>query len=70
MNRGVEEGTFVLYHEGEVLNSKIEWRQPKIGAEMAGGKVANFHGDGNARGMSRAGRRIISCPGDGSGRQV
>ena len=74
----MEEGTFVLNHEGEVLNSKNEWRQPKIirttilqgGAEMAGDRVANFPGDGNARGISRAGRRMISCPGDGSTRDA
>ena len=46
-NLGVEEGTFVLNHEGEVLNSKNECRQPKIirltilqgGAEMAGAEL-------------------------------
>ena len=58
-----------------MLNSKNVWRQPKIirttilhgGAEIAGGRVAAFPGDGNARGMLKAGRRMIPCPsGDGS----
>ena len=60
MTRGVEEGTFITNHEGEVLNSKNEWRQPKIirttilqgGAEMAGGRVATFPRDGRARSVN------------------
>ena len=75
ITRGVEEGTFVVNHQGEVLNSKNEWRQPKIirttiiqgGAEMAGGRVASFPVAGNtARGVTLAGRRIPPCPGVGS----
>ena len=38
---------FIINHEGEILNSKTEWHQPKIikttilqgGAEMAGGMM-------------------------------
>ena len=30
ITKRVEEGTFIVNHEGEVLNSKNEWRQPKI----------------------------------------
>ena len=45
LTRIIEEGTFIINHEGEVLNSKIEWHQPKIirttitqgGAELAKG---------------------------------
>ena len=55
MTRGAEEGTFIVNHEGDVLNSKIEWRQPKIiwttilqgGAKMAGGQVTTFPLAGN-----------------------
>ena len=47
LTRIIEEGTFIINHEGEVLNSKNEWHQPKIirttitqgGAELAGGEV-------------------------------
>ena len=28
--RVVEEGTFMVNHDGEILNSKSEWHQPKI----------------------------------------
>ena len=45
LTRCVDEGTFIAEHKGELLNSKSEWRQPRIirnvilsgGAEMAGG---------------------------------
>ena len=30
LTRIIEEGTFIINHEGEVLNSKNEWHQPKI----------------------------------------
>ena len=47
LTRIIEEGTFIINHEGEVLNSKNEWHQQKIiittitqgGAELAGGEV-------------------------------
>ena len=47
LNRNIEEGTFMINHAGEVLNSKTEWNQPRIirttilqgGAEMLGGRV-------------------------------
>lgn len=60
ITRGVEEGTFIVNHKGEVLNSKNEWRQPKIirttiqqgGAEMAGGRIATFPLAGNYRSSS------------------
>jgi hypothetical protein len=47
ITRIVEEGVFIINHEGEILNSKTEWHQPKIirttilqgGAEMAGGRM-------------------------------
>ena len=45
--RCIEEGTFIVNQEGELLNSKNEWHQPKLirttilqgGAEMAGGSL-------------------------------
>ena len=54
ITRIIEEGVFIINHEGEILNSKTEWHQPKIirttilqgGAEMAGGMVARFPVDG------------------------
>ena len=50
ITRIVEEGVFIINYEGEILNSKTEWHQPKIirttvlqgGAEMAGGMVRSF----------------------------
>ena len=47
LNRSIEEGTFMINHNGDVLNSKTEWNQPRIiittilqgGAELAGGRV-------------------------------
>ena len=47
LTRIIEKGTFIVNHEGEVLNSKNEWHQPKIirttilqgGAEMVGGEM-------------------------------
>ena len=30
LNRSIEEGTFMINHNGEVLNSKTEWNQPRI----------------------------------------
>ena len=54
LNKSIEEGTFMINHDGEVLNSKTEWNQPRIirttiiqgGAEMVGGRVLPFHRDG------------------------
>ena len=45
---------FMINYDGEVLNSKTEWNQPRIirttiiqgGAEMVGGRVLLFHRDG------------------------
>ena len=47
LTRIIEEGTFIVNHEGEVLNSKNKWHQPKIiittitqgGAELVGGEI-------------------------------
>ena len=44
---------FIINHEGEILNSKTEWHQPKIirttilqgGAEMAGGMMVGCQED-------------------------
>ena len=55
LTRTIEEGTFIVNFNGEVLNSKNEWHQPKIirttiiqgGAEMAGGQVRRFPVTGN-----------------------
>ena len=30
LNRSIEEGTFMVNHRGEVLNSKTEWNQPRL----------------------------------------
>ena len=30
LNRSIEEGTFMINHNGEILNSKTEWNQPRI----------------------------------------
>ena len=54
ITRIIEEGVFIINHEGEILNSKTKWHQPKIirttilqgGAEMAGGMVSRFAVDG------------------------
>ena len=50
ITRQTEEGTFMVNIEGNLLNSKTEWHQPKIirttihtgGAELAGGRVVSF----------------------------
>ena len=50
ITRIIEEGVFIVNYEGEILNSKTEWHQPKIirttvlqgGAEMAGGMMTGF----------------------------
>ena len=55
LTRIIEEGTFIVNYQGEVLNSKNKWHQPKIirttitqgGAEMAGGAVRRFPGAGS-----------------------
>ena len=47
LTRIIEQGTFIVNNEGEVLNSKNKWHQPKIirtaitqgGAELAGGEI-------------------------------
>ena len=57
MTRNIEEGTFIVNYEGEILNSKNEWHQPKIirttvvqgGAEMVGGEPRMFQRDGSSR---------------------
>ena len=56
MTRCIDEGTFIVNHIGEVLNSKSEWHQPRIirstilqgGAEMAGRRARTFQQDGAA----------------------
>ena len=55
ITRQTEEGTFMINTEGELLNSKTEWHQPKIvrttiytgGAEVAGGRVLSSPQDGS-----------------------
>ena len=57
LTRNIEEGTFIVNYQGEILNSKNEWHQPKIirttviqgGAEMVGGQVQRFQRDGGSR---------------------
>ena len=57
LTRNIEEGTFIVNYEGEILNSKNEWNQPKIirttvvqgGAEMIGGEVHVFPRAGGSR---------------------
>ena len=52
--RKTEEGVFMINIQGELLNSKTEWHQPKLirttvhtgGAEMAGGRIVSFPVDG------------------------
>ena len=54
LTRCVEEGTFIVNFEEEVLNSKKEWHQPKIirttviqeVAEMIGARVQLYQRDG------------------------
>ena len=54
LNKSIEEGTFMINHDGKVLNSRTEWNQPRIirttiiqgGAEMVEGRVLPFHRDG------------------------
>ena len=56
LNRSIEEGTFMVNHRGEVLNSKTEWNQPRLirttilqgGAEMIRGRVLLFQRAGGA----------------------
>ena len=60
ITREVEEGTFILNHKGEVLNSKNKWHRPKKikttiqqgGAEMAGGRIATSPQAGNYRSIN------------------
>ena len=55
ITRQTEEGTFMMYIEGELLNSKTEWHQPNIvrttiytgGEELAGGRVLSSPQDGS-----------------------
>ena len=50
MTRVIEEGTFIVNFDAELLNSKNEWHQPKIirttilqgGTELAGQRSASF----------------------------
>ena len=67
LTRGVDEGTNIGAHEGELLNSKSEWRQPSIirnvivsgGAEVvAGGQGQLFQRDG------QQGVAVREVPGD------
>ena len=68
VTQGLEEETFIVNQEGEVLNSKKEWRQPKIirttiqqgGAEMAGGRIATFPQNGNSRSPTTASINVNS----------
>ena len=55
--RNIEEGTLIINYQGEILNSKKEWHQPKIiritvfqgWAEMVGGEVQRFPRNGGSR---------------------
>ena len=55
LTRIIEEGTFIINYQGDVLDSKNKRHQPKIirttitqgGAEMAGGAVRRFLGAGS-----------------------
>ena len=67
ITRIIEEGVFIINYEGEILNSKTEWHQPKIirttilqgGAEMAGGMVARFPVDGR---QDAAAHNVVNTP--------
>ena len=71
----------MINHNGEVLNSKTEWNQPRIirttivqgGAEMVGGRVLPFQRDGGGRtGEERtaaAGQQGRETEGGGAGGQ-
>ena len=57
LTRNIEEGTFIVNYQGEILDSKNKWHQTKIirttviqgGAEMVGGQVQRFQRDGGSR---------------------
>ena len=57
MTRDIEEGTFIVNYQGEILNYKNEWHQPKIirttvvqgGVGMVGGEPRMFQRDGSSR---------------------
>ena len=34
LNRSIEEGTFMINHNGEVLNLKTEWNQPRTFVQL------------------------------------
>ena len=57
LTRNIEEGTFIVNYNGEILNSKNEWHQPKIirttivqgGAEVIGGDIRHYQRDGGSQ---------------------
>ena len=69
MTRQTEEGTFMINTQGELLNSKTEWHQPKIvrttiytgGAELAGGRIRSFPQAGS-QGLQDNGASPDTCP--------
>ena len=70
LTRCVDEGTFIAEHKGELLNSKSEWRQPRIirnviqsgGAEMAGGGNGFLRAGGQDGGVSVEGGEAVPPP--------
>ena len=80
MTRQTEEGTFMININGELLNSKTEWHQPKIirttihtgGAELAGGMILSLPSSlppfplAGVPGTQRNGNRANPGPLDGA----
>ena len=80
MTRQTEEGTFMININGELLNSKTEWHQPKIirttihtgGAELAGGMILSLPSSlppfplAGVPGTQRNGNRANPAPLDGA----
>ena len=75
LTRGVDEGTNIGAHEGELLNSKSEWRQPSIimnviisgGAEVvAGGQgpISQRTGHQGVAGVEMTGGEVPVVRGD------
>lgn len=70
ITRNIEEGVFIINYEGEILNSKTEWHQPKIirttilpgGAEMAGGMMINCQQDGRQQSLSGPALTVETAP--------
>ena len=70
VTRQTEEGTFMLNEEGELLNSKSEWNQPKIirtiihngGSELANRRTSSFPLTGRPGSQGRAEERTTPCP--------